>query len=110
MGNSIECVGAVKAIHQSDNTEESLKGAGALKGKSPYEIAVDNGYTGTEQEWLESLKGSPESLLSDEEVSEESTWSSAKISEELKKISESGGVVSYHETDNDFGGKTVTIS
>ena len=40
-------------------TEESLKGAGALKGKSPYEIAVDNGYTGTEQEWLESLKGSP---------------------------------------------------
>lgn len=85
-------------------TEESLKG------KSPYEIAVDNGYTGTEQEWLESLKGSPESLLSDEEVSEESTWSSAKISEELKKISESGGVVSYHETDNDFGGKTVTIS
>ena len=91
-------------------TEESLKGAGALKGKSPYEIAVDNGYTGTEQEWLESLKGSPESLLSDEEVSEESTWSSAKISEELKKISESGGVVSYHETDNDFGGKTVSIS
>lgn len=27
-------------------------------GKSAYEIAVDNGFSGTEQEWLESLKGS----------------------------------------------------
>lgn len=27
-------------------------------GKSAYEIAVDNGFTGTETEWLESLKGS----------------------------------------------------
>ena len=26
-------------------------------GKSAYEIAVDNGFVGTEQEWLESLKG-----------------------------------------------------
>lgn len=27
------------------------------QGKSAYQIAVDNGYTGTETEWLESLKG-----------------------------------------------------
>ena len=26
-------------------------------GKSAYEIALDNGFSGTEQEWLESLKG-----------------------------------------------------
>ena len=26
-------------------------------GKSAYEVAVDNGYTGTEKEWLDSLKG-----------------------------------------------------
>ena len=32
------------------------KVAGALTGKSAYEIAVDNGFVGTEQEWLESLK------------------------------------------------------
>lgn len=29
----------------------------ALRGKSAYEIAVDNGFVGTEAEWLESLKG-----------------------------------------------------
>lgn len=28
------------------------------KGKSAYEIAVDEGYSGTQEEWLESLKGS----------------------------------------------------
>lgn len=26
-------------------------------GKSAYEIAVENGFVGTEKEWLESLKG-----------------------------------------------------
>lgn len=37
--------------------EDSLVNSDALKGKSAYEIAVDNGFRGTEQEWLESLKG-----------------------------------------------------
>lgn len=32
------------------------KVAGTLTGKSAYQIAVDNGFEGTEQEWLESLK------------------------------------------------------
>ncbi|WP_342759418.1 phage tail protein [Kineothrix sedimenti] len=41
-------------------TASSLEGAGALKGdpgKSAYEIDVSNGFTGTEAEWLESIKG-----------------------------------------------------
>lgn len=38
-------------------TNETVAGAGAIKGKSAYEIAVDEGYTGTEEEWLASLKG-----------------------------------------------------
>lgn len=32
------------------------KVAGTLTGKSAYQVAVDNGFEGTEQEWLESLK------------------------------------------------------
>lgn len=30
---------------------------GRVVGKSAYEVAVDNGYVGTEAEWLASLKG-----------------------------------------------------
>lgn len=29
---------------------------GNIKAKSAYDIAVDNGFVGTEQEWLDSLK------------------------------------------------------
>ena len=38
--------------------EDSLAGAGALKGKSAFEIATENGFAGTPEQWLESLKGS----------------------------------------------------
>lgn len=36
---------------------EAIDGDDGNDGKSAYEIAVDNGFTGTEAEWLESLKG-----------------------------------------------------
>lgn len=36
-----------------------MDGADGTNGKSAYNIAVDNGFTGTETEWLESLKGEP---------------------------------------------------
>ena len=32
-------------------------GAKGAEGKSAYEVAVDNGFTGTEEQWLKSLKG-----------------------------------------------------
>lgn len=32
-------------------------GAPGQNGKTPYQLAVQNGYTGTEAQWLESLKG-----------------------------------------------------
>ena len=37
--------------------EEGAGGKDGLDGKSAYQIAVDNGFAGTEGEWLESLKG-----------------------------------------------------
>lgn len=33
------------------------EGGSSTPGKSAYEIAVENGFQGTEQEWLESLQG-----------------------------------------------------
>lgn len=41
-------------------TEAAVAGAGGIKGedgKSAYQIAVENGFVGTELEWLTSLKG-----------------------------------------------------
>ena len=37
--------------------DETLAGAGALAGKSAYELACENGFIGTPAEWLETLKG-----------------------------------------------------
>ena len=37
--------------------DKALAGAGSLAGKSAYEVAVENGFIGTELEWLDSLKG-----------------------------------------------------
>lgn len=36
---------------------DSIANAGGLNGKSAYEIAIDNGFSGDEKEWLESLNG-----------------------------------------------------
>lgn len=36
-----------------------VKMEGGSDGKSAYDIAVDHGFEGSEEEWLESLKGKP---------------------------------------------------
>ena len=40
-----------------DKGENGTNGTNGTTGKSAYEIAVENGFNGTEAEWLESLKG-----------------------------------------------------
>ena len=47
----------VSYILSKKYVEDSLAGAGALAGKSAYEIAQNNGFTGTVTEWLASLRG-----------------------------------------------------
>lgn len=50
-------------ITQADGTEINAGYAIGADGKSAYEIAVENGYIGTEAEWLESLKGKSAEIL-----------------------------------------------
>ena len=46
-----------KVLSTDENGNVVLKNSSETAGKSAYEIAVDNGFVGTETEWLESLKG-----------------------------------------------------
>ncbi len=43
--------------YQEENMEIPVQFEETLKGDSAYQVAVDNGFEGTEQEWLASLKG-----------------------------------------------------
>lgn len=64
---------------------KTLEGQGALKGKdgkSAYQIAVDNGFVGTEQEWLASLKGEPGEIEDIESMVEEKVQE--QINEQLE--------------------------
>lgn len=42
---------------KGDKGEQGIQGKTGADGKSAYQIAVDDGFTGTESEWLASLKG-----------------------------------------------------
>lgn len=42
---------------KGDNGQDGANGQDGQNGKSAYQIAIDNGFVGTESEWLASLKG-----------------------------------------------------
>ena len=52
------------------------------KGKSAYEVALENGFTGTEEEWLASLKAA----IDDSKTATDTTWSSQKIKEYIDSL------------------------
>ena len=71
----------------------SLAGAGALQGqdgKSAYEIAVQNGFSGTEQQWITSLTGTPGETPS---IGANGNWFIGAVDTGVK----AGGVTSYNE-------------
>ena len=45
--------------HMRLSVTETLQGKDGSDGKSAYQIALDNGFIGSEQDWLYSLKGEP---------------------------------------------------
>lgn len=59
--SNMNCVGDITVDVDEDGTlifeGSGNSGGTGADGKSAYEIAVDNGFEGTETEWLESLKG-----------------------------------------------------
>ena len=54
---------------------EGIQGIQGPEGKSAYEVAVENGFEGTEEEWLASLK----IAIDDSKTATDTTWSSYKI-------------------------------
>ena len=53
----VDIEGTPKRLQEAIDNGELGGGGSGTAGKSAYEIAVDNGFVGTETEWLESLKG-----------------------------------------------------
>ena len=49
--------GSIKATVKRAELIKGYKGDKGEDGKSAYEVAVEKGYSGTEEEWIESLKG-----------------------------------------------------
>lgn len=54
---------------------QGIQGIQGPEGKSAYEVAVRNGFEGTEEEWLNSLKVA----IDDSKTATDTTWSSEKI-------------------------------
>lgn len=53
-----ETIDAVLALLRGE-TDSKLANVTTTAGKSAYQLAVDNGFVGTQQQWLDSLKGAP---------------------------------------------------
>ena len=64
----------IKIYNESTGEYDELPVA---RGESSYEIALRNGYEGTEEEWLETLKNK----IDDSQIGTNTTWSSKKIKE-----------------------------
>ena len=52
------------------------------RGESAYEVALRNGFEGTEEEWLNSLKAA----IDDSKTTTDTTWSSQKIKEYIDSL------------------------
>lgn len=83
----VEVIGQAQGP-KGDKGEPGTNGADGTNGLSAYQIAVNGGYTGSESEWLASLKGADGlpgkdatdiTSINDTVTASDSTWSSHKI-------------------------------
>ena len=69
-------------FEQTNGTETQFQvtdGADGTNGKSAYQVAVDNGYSGTEAQWLASLKGADGVSLGEVELTQTVTQDTDKV-------------------------------
>lgn len=69
-------------FEQTNGTETQFQvtdGADGTNGKSAYQVAVDNGYSGTETQWLASLKGADGVSLGEVELTQEITTATDSV-------------------------------
>lgn len=69
-------------FEQTNGTETQFQvtdGADGTNGKSAYQVAVDNGYSGTEAQWLASLKGADGVSLGEVELTQIVTQDTDKV-------------------------------
>lgn len=69
-------------FEQTNGTETQFQvtdGADGTNGKSAYQVAVDNGFVGTEAQWLASLKGADGVSLGEVELTQEVTQDTDKV-------------------------------
>ena len=79
---------------------QGIQGPQGPEGKSAYEVAVENGFTGTEEEWLASLKAA----IDDSKTATDTTWSSAKVDKDIKlPLQTLKDIVNYEELQYEYG-------
>jgi hypothetical protein len=91
-------------VERLEDVEEALENGGGSGGKgengaSAYEIAVQHGFEGTEEEWLESLKGED----GKDAIAEVTREEFERLSEEIEELKESGGAGEPGENGEDGG-------
>lgn len=112
VGTEVEWLESLKGVDGKDgvngkdgcdgrNGADGLPGRDGIDGKSAYIIAVEHGFTGTENEWLQSLKGADGK---DEIIPDMSNYATktdiAELQEQIRQIS---GIsyISVFESDSD---------
>ena len=69
-------------VNVGDSILVGPEGKRGPEGKSAYEVAVENGFIGTEEDWLASLKAA----IDDSKTATDTTWSSTKIKEYIDSL------------------------
>lgn len=100
-----ETLALIQISNKGEKGDTGEKGDAGADGKSAYEIAVENGYEGTETDWLESLKGADGTSITVESSEEDDTGNT------IVNFSDGSSVtVNKGDTGNDGNdGKEITL-